>query len=209
MHLLRRGDDAAFAFQSHPNINKAALGAPGGEGAIAHKQADRAFPTGAPVGVLRWRFAAKDADAQQLPLMITCWPEEAAGGLITVNVEYTLQREDVTLGELVVTVPLGPGSEAPRVASCDGVFKHSARDGTLAWRVESVSAGEARSGAMEFSVKASRGVTLDSFFPVRVTFSSADTLVGLKVTDVVGADDGKSLRHSVTSGMSVEEYIVE
>jgi hypothetical protein len=192
----------------HPNINKAALGAPGGEGAIVHKQADRAFPTGAPVGVLRWRFASKDADASQLPLMLTCWPEEA-GGVITVSVEYTLQREDVSLADLVVTVPLGSGGDAPKVTKCDGVYKHAARDGVLAWRVEAVSAGEATTGGLEFSVKAGRGVTLDSFFPVKLTFSSPDTLAGLKVVDVVSADDGKALRHSVTSGLGVDEYIVE
>ena len=51
-----------------------------------HKQADRAFPTGAPVGVLRWRFASKDADASQLPglvggLAIAAWAAAAASGL--------------------------------------------------------------------------------------------------------------------------------
>ena len=192
----------------HPNINKAALGAPGGEGAIVHKQADRAFPTGAPVGVLRWRFASKDADASQIPLMLTCWPEEA-GGVITVSVEYTLQREELTLADLVVTVPLGAGADAPKVTKCDGVYKHVAKDGALAWRIEAVSAGESATGGLEFSVKAGRGVTLDSFFPVKVTFSSPDTLAGLKVVDVVSADDGTALRHSVSSGLGVDEYVVE
>jgi hypothetical protein len=207
--LLRRGDDAAFSYQPHPNINKAALGAPGGEGAIAHKQPERPFPTGAPFGVLRWRFASKDADAAQLPLMITCWPEEA-GGVITVSVEYTLQREDIALADLVVTVPLGAGAEPPKVAKCDGVYKHAARDGALAWRVEAVSVREGTAtGGLEFSVKAGRGVTLDSFFPVRVSFSSPDTLSGLRVLDVVAAEDGKQLRHSVASGLSVDEYLVE
>jgi hypothetical protein len=103
---IQRGDDRAFAYQSHPNINKPALGGPNGPGIIALKQSDRPFPTGAPVGVLRWRYAAKDDDSSQLPLMITCWPEEGAGGVYTVNVEYTLQREDVTLTEVIVTVPL-------------------------------------------------------------------------------------------------------
>jgi hypothetical protein len=206
--LFKRGDDSGFSFQSHPNINKAALGAPGGEGAIAHKQADRAFPTGAAVGVLRWRFTSKDDDSAQLPLMITCWPEATGGGDITVNVEYSLQAAGVALNDVIVSVPLGTGGEAPRVQSCDGVFKHNAREGVLAWRVETISS-ENGSGAMEFTVKAGRGVTLDSFFPVKVSFSSADTLVGLRVLDVVGADDGKSLRHSAQAGMSTDEYVVE
>lgn len=104
--LIKRGDDRAFSYTAHPNLNKVALGGPNADGSIALKQADRPFPTGAPVGVLRWRYAAKDDDSSQLPLMLTCWPEESGGGMITVNVEYTLQNTDVTLSDLIIAVPL-------------------------------------------------------------------------------------------------------
>ena len=206
--LLKRGADSAFSYQSHPNINKAALGAPGGQGAIAAKQADRGFPTGTSLSLLRWRFTAKDDDSSQLPLMITCWPEETGGGLITVNVEYTLQHEGVTLNELIVSIPLGSSTDVPKVLNCDGQFKHNAKESVLAWRVEAVDQ-DSKTGSMEFTIKASRGVNVDSFFPVRISFASNETLVGLEVLDVVNADDGKSLRNTKTVSMSVENYVVE
>ena len=206
--LLKRGADSSFSYQSHPNINKAALGSPGGQGAIAAKQADRGFPTGTSLSLLRWRFTAKDDDSSQLPLMLTCWPEETGGGLITVNVEYTLQQEGITLNDLIVSIPLGSSTDTPKVLNCDGQFKHNAKESALAWRVESVD-NDSKTGSMEFTIKASRGVTVDSFFPVKVSFASNETLVGLEVLDVVNAEDGKSLRNTKTVSMSVEEYVVE
>ncbi len=206
--LLKRGSDSAFSYQSHPNINKAALGAPGGQGAIAAKQADRGFPTGTSLSLLRWRFTAKDDDSSQLPIMLTCWPEETGGGLITVNVEYTLQHEGITLNDLIVSIPLGSSTDVPKVLNCDGQFKHNAKESVLAWRVEAVDQ-DSKTGSMEFTIKASRGVSVDSFFPVKVSFASNETLVGIEVLDVVYADDGKSLRNTKSVSMSVEEYVVE
>ena len=101
--MCDRGDDRAFPYQNHPNVNKALFMS---DSVIALKQADRAFPAGAPVGVLKWRYTNKDDDAAQVPLMLTCWPEDAGGGVINVNLEYTLQREDITLQDVIVTVPL-------------------------------------------------------------------------------------------------------
>ncbi len=280
---VRRGDDRAFTYQSHPNVNKAALGAPNGDGIVALKQSDRPFPTGAPVGVLRWRYAAKDEDTSQLPLMLTCWPEEGAGGSMTVNVEYTLQRDDITLTDVIVTVPLcvifflgggegvfappscvfpshptpphpvlfplpaaarprtRPGSPTatasssttPARTSSPGASRQSPatmgacpRDSSGRAESQARGAGPSHSpislsplspppqllcstGALEFSLKGSRGLTTDSFFPVRVAFASPDTLCPISVLDVATVDEGKGLRNTITKGLVVDEYVIE
>lgn len=101
--LLKRGDDRQFQYQTHPNINKQLFTS---DGVIAMKSLDKAFPVESSVGVVRWRWQAKDGDSDAVPLLLNVWPEAGAGGNITVNMEYTLQREDLTLNDVIVTIPL-------------------------------------------------------------------------------------------------------
>lgn len=63
-------------------------------------------------------------------------------------------------------------------------------------------------GTLEFTVK---GKSVDSFFPVQVTFSSVDTLCPIALESIVPADaepTDKPLRYSVTKTLS-GEYTVE
>lgn len=91
------------------------------------------------------------------------------------------------------------------MANCDGVFKHNMRENVLAWRIDSIS-GDNATGSMEFSIKARNA---DAFFPVRVSFTSSDTLCPIALADVVTVDDGKQLRHSSQKSLATDEYTVE
>ena len=51
---------------------------------LALKDASRPFPTGAPLGVLKWRLQTRDEGV--LPLSINCWPS-ISGGESYVNIE--------------------------------------------------------------------------------------------------------------------------
>lgn len=205
--LLKHGDDRAFLFSPHPNLNKAALGGPNTNGAVSLKDPNRSFPVGTKAKPLTWRYTAKDDDASQLPLMLTCWPEEGAGGVYTINVEYTLQRQDIVLNEVIVSIPLGTSEEIPKVGQCDGVYKHNTRENLLAWRIENISADNS-SGELQFTLKG-KNIGVDSFFPVNITFSSTDPLSSLNITDIVTEDDNKPLRHSIVKKVTVEEYVIE
>ena len=201
--VLDRGDDKAFQYQNHPNVNKALFAS---DGVVALKAIDRPFPTATPVGILRWRYTNKDDDAGQVPLLITCWPEEGAGGNMNVNLEYTLQA-GITLSDLVISLPLGTDA-TPRVNSCDGVWKHNSRENMLAWRVDSVNSDNG-TGTLEFTIK---GKNVDAFFPVSVSFSSTDSLNPVSVESVIPADSApgdKALRFSATKILQTDEYIVE
>ena len=89
-----------------------------------------------------WQYTNKDDDISQVPLTVTCWPEEGAGGVINVNLEYTLQFEHLTLSEVIVAVPLG-GDVTPNVRNCDGSWKHNTREHTLLWRIDTVNSDNA------------------------------------------------------------------
>ena len=77
-----------------------------------------------------------------MPLTVTCWPEEGSGGVINVNLEYTLQFEHLTLTDVIVAIPLG-GDVSPNVRSCDGSWKHNTREHTLLWRIDTLNGDNA------------------------------------------------------------------
>ena len=200
--LLHRGDVAAFAFTTHPNIAKPLFVS---DGIIALKQADRPFPVGTALGVLRWR--AQTADESAVPLSVTCWPEEMGNGTVNVTVEFTLNNDALHLADVVITVPLGSDA-TPRVVACGaGTTKHNTRENALTWLVDSIAAGASSNAVLEFSVK---GKSADAFFPVNVAFVGADCAIcAVDVEDVVALDDGRSLRYSVAKSLVVDQYVIE
>lgn len=199
---LHRGDVGAFAFTTHPNIAKPLFAS---DGVIALKQADRPFPVGTALGVLRWR--SQTADEGAAPLAVTCWPEEMGNGTVSVTVEYTLNNDALHLADVVITVPLGSDA-APRVNQCGaGTTKHNTRENSLAWHVDSVAAGSSSTAVLEFTVK---GKSVDAFFPVNVAFVGADcSICPVDVEDVAALDDGRSLRFSVSKTLVVDQYVIE
>lgn len=126
------------------------------------------------MSVLRWRLSTKEEGA--LPLTINCWPE-SMGSHMHVNIEYSLEREGLELGELQIEVPLGT-SAAPSVENADGTFRHDAKNQTLVWSVDSVDSSNA-TGSLEFQI-AQRDE--DAFFPVQVSFKAMETLCDVRVS---------------------------
>lgn len=151
-----------------------------------------------------------------------------------VNIEYSLEREGLELGELQIEVPLGT-SAAPSVENADGTFRHDAKNQSLIWSVDSVDSSNA-TGSLEFQI-AQRDE--DAFFPVQVTFKAMETLCDVRVRppslvepaaaalasaagltrrpccalaqvmDVVTSDGEKSVRHATVKELAVESYTVQ
>jgi hypothetical protein len=87
------------------------------------------------------------------------------------------------------------------------VTKHNARENTLVWHVDSITAGATSNAVLEFTVK---GKSADAFFPVRVAFVGVEaTICDIDVDDVVALDDSRSLRHSVVKSLAVDSYTIE
>jgi hypothetical protein len=79
----------------------------------------------------------------------------------------------------------------------------------LVWRIPSIGSGN-KSGALEFSVPE---LDPDVFFPLQISFESAQTLSGIQVEAVVQAGEdasaGAEVAFHADTRMSVEKYTVE
>jgi coatomer subunit delta len=195
---LAGAPSAGYQFKTHPNIDKALFSE---QNVLGLKDASRPFPTGAPLGVLKWRY--QTADESEVPLTINCWPS-VSGGQSYVNIEYDSNPE-FDLHNVQIAVPLPATGAAPAVNSCDGDWRYDARQSAWIWTIELVDSGNS-SGSAEFVVPAADPA---SFFPISVSFTAPRTLCDLKVDTVVGAEDGQPVKFGTSKGLSTESYIVE
>lgn len=81
------------------------------------KSAQKPFPINTDIGVLKWRLTT--TDESMLPLtsmyatgifvnilfLVNCWPNESVDG-VQVNIEYTLEMDDMTLNNVTMVIPL-------------------------------------------------------------------------------------------------------
>ena len=130
-------------------------------------------------------------------------PESNATGGFTVNVEYTLEKPEMTLENVFITIPLGTG-EPPKMKTCDGVYRHNPKANTLEWRFDAITS-ENGNGAMEFDI---RSPNEDVFFPIDVNFISKDTYCKMFVENVVLAADNAPVKFVAQSSMSTAPYII-
>ena len=106
-------------------------------------------------------------------LSVTAWPEAGSKSTV-VNVEYNLEREDMTLHNFVITIPLRT-SETPEILEVDGTTRHNRREETLEWYVNVVDSSNA-SGSINFEIAQPDE---DAFFPMQVSFQSKKPLIEL------------------------------
>jgi len=119
---------------------------------------------------------------------------------MTVNIEYELQRTDMTLREVNVFIPLGT-TDQPRMGEIDGQFKHNSRDGVLLWHQSQIDSSNP-SGSMEFTVN---GNNVNAFFPCQVQFSST-LYAPLEVSNVANSDGPVEFELRKTA--APENYVV-
>lgn len=194
---IAAGANKGFQFKTHPNIDKALHAR---ENILGLKDPNRPFPTGSPLGVLKWRMQA--TDESMVPLSINCWPS-TSGDESYVALEYEA-TSDFELQNVVITVPLPALRDPPTVNQVDGDFVYDPRRGCLEWTIELIDNSN-RNGSMEFVVPAIDG---DVFFPIEVTFSSKQTFCDVKVMSVTSVEDGTPVKYLCSYGMSSGSYTV-
>eukprot|EP00741_Cyanophora_paradoxa_P012376 tig00020610_g11958.t1 len=196
--LVKQGANKGYQFKAHPNVDKNALS---NDNALMLKDPSRPFPTGSPLGILKWRYQTKDE--KQVPLTINCWPS-TTGGLTYVNLEYELLA-DIPLSEVQIAIPI-PCPEPPKVSQMEhGEYKLDGRSKRLIWRLELLDESN-KTGSMEFAVPGT--IDAGGFFPVLISFVSPRTFCDF---DVVGAQstlDGRNIRYSKTVSMQTEEFVI-
>ena len=109
---------ADMQFKQHPKVAKF-----GEERIIALADASRGFPVGQSIAVLRWRYAGKDesyvplTSKRSIRLMhgftfiniyfpVNCWPSPSNDGTCEVNIDYELENENITLHDVLISIPL-------------------------------------------------------------------------------------------------------
>lgn len=197
---LRLGDNPGFQFKTHPNINKQMYSQ---QNVLGLSDASRAFPTNSAISVLKWRV--QSTDESLVPLVINCWPTQTAGGGFEVNVEYEL-TQGWSLRDVSITIPV-PGDQPAELRASAGSATYSRRDGALQWLIPLVD-DDNGNATVEF---VSAGASSEAaFFPIQVTFGSANTFCKLDVPTVVSSEDAEvQMPFSKSAGLTVESYSVE
>lgn len=174
-------ESSGIQFRTHPNVDRSLFAS---QGLIGLKDPSRPFPTGNPLGVLRWRLVTKDES--KAPLLINCWPSDN-GDESVVNIEYEL-GSNKELRDVVITIPIGSGNQ-PTVSNCDGEFVYNVRTQSVEWRLALIDESNSQ-GSLEFSTAA---VDANAFFPVNVSFSSKYTYAPVSVSHVSLTTSGEAV----------------
>lgn len=193
---LQNTTNKSIQLQTHPNIDKDLFRT---KGVIGLKNPAKPFPLNTGVGVLKWRF--NTTDESEIPLSINCWPSDNGQGGCDVNIEFELEKQELELQDVVISIPIPSGVGSPNVAECEGEYSHDTRRGALLWQHPVIDRNN-KSGSMEFSV----GGNPDDFFPVTLAFSSSKTFSGIQVLDCVEVDGGTPVKYSSNTAFFAEKY---
>jgi hypothetical protein len=95
-----------------------------------------------------------------------------------VNIEYELQKLDMTLTDVCISIPY-PAGGVPVIGDCEGNYFIDRARRCVDWQLHVIDEGNA-SGVLEFSV-GSGADDAGVFFPVTVVFRSKSTFCDVKV----------------------------
>jgi len=182
--------------QTHPNVDKKLYSS---SSIVALKDASKSFPPGQDVGVLKWRFQTQDET--EIPLTINCWPSETRNGC-DVNIEYELQKTNLELKNVIITVAMPMNIAAPTIKQCDGQYTYEKYKNYLVWRMDTISEANAN-GCIEFSVN---GGHAGDFFPVNVNFTSNKSYIDIEPTGVYDAETSSPSKYSHDTHFTVDKY---
>ncbi|CAI2349534.1 unnamed protein product [Caenorhabditis sp. 36 PRJEB53466] len=191
---MNNGSNGVAALQVHPNLDKKEWQT---TGVLKLKSNGKPYPVNSDVGILKWKMVL--AEEEQLPISLNCWPQESADG-VQVNIEYTLQREDITLQNVRIIVPL-PAATAPVVGECEGSYEYLRPKNVIVWSMPVIDASNP-SGTLEFTVPNGHS---DHFFPVSVGFTSENLFVPITVQEVVRSD-GSAVPWSAEATFNADNF---
>ena len=198
---IAQAGENGFQFKTNPNMSKNDFLK---NSLLCLKNKKRDYPLQKPTTVLRWRFSSNDDSS--IPFTINSWPEAGNGGKMDVNVEYSLEREDVTLENVQILIPLGTTTDAPQITTCDvGSHRHNSRKGFLEWNIDYIDSSNGTAN-LEFTIN---GDTEESYFPVQVNFSSKNLLSSVNVDEVAVVNMEDELLYKVASRLVVDNYVID
>lgn len=189
-----------FAFTTHPKINKVVY-EKNGVLQLKDKDTGKGFPSGRPVGILKWTNSSTDETL--LPLKINCWPEEETRGQMNVSIEYSMDLQDHELHDVRICIPLGT-TAMPSIVSIDGSYRINSGTSELVWELPLVDASNS-SGSLEFTIQQKDS---NAFFPISAHFSSQQLYCAMDISEVLNANSNSPVVFGFSKSMSDEDYIV-
>lgn len=194
---MANNDKHGAQLQVHPNLDKREWQQ---KQLLRLKSAQKPFPMNQEVGVLKWRLLL--GSEEDLPITLNCWPNESADGCV-VNIEYTLQAEDMTLNNVKIIIPLPPAT-VPVVSECEGTYEYVKSKSQLVWSLALIDESS-KTGTLEFSTPNGQA---DHFFPVNMRFSSSDLFCKLLVESVQQMDSQEAVQYSSETRLYTEKFEV-
>ena len=198
---IETGDNRDFQFKTHPNIDKALHSR---ENVLGIKDPNRPFPTGSPLGILKWRHQSGRGAASNgvpVPLTINCWPS-VSGGESYVNIEYECEAK-FDLHNVTIVIPLPASRDAPRVNSIEsGDTAFDSRNSCLVWNIDMID-GSNSTGSMEFVLPATDS---SSFFPIDVNFEASSTFCDIRIREIENLQGGAFDRFKYDTVLACDSY---
>ncbi|KAK6101761.1 Adaptor complexes medium subunit family protein [Brugia pahangi] len=192
---MSNNDKHGAQLQVHPNLDKKEWLQ---KSLLKLKSVQKPFPVNMDIGVLKWRLLLNSEEL--LPISINCWPNENLDGCV-VNIEYTLQAENMTLNSVVIVIPLPPAA-VPVISECEGTYEYVRSRSQLVWSLPVVDESN-KTGSLEFSTPNGQA---DHFFPVTVRFTSTDLFCDMAVESVQKMDIDEIIQYSTESHLITEKF---
>ncbi|WFD44742.1 coatomer subunit delta [Malassezia psittaci] len=193
--------NAEIQYRTHPHVDKQAWAS---EHRITLRDPRRPFPLNQQVGILRWRAITKD-EAQR-PLGISVWLSPMEEGACEVNVEYELERHDLTLSDVSIVIPI-PANVEPDLAEPEsGSVTFDSESSRVIWQLPTVSS--MNSTASFECVVPSGAENVDCLFPVSASFSTNHTLSDVLIKEVHTTDSGSPVPFQSQAQLTTDNYLV-
>ncbi|VDM60218.1 unnamed protein product [Angiostrongylus costaricensis] len=192
---MRNNVPAGTQLQVHPNLDKNDWHT---SAMLKLKSVAKPFPVNTNCGVLKWKMVL--TEEEQLPVTLNCWPQESPNGC-QVNIEYTLQRVDLSLENVVITVPL-PAATVPIVSECEGSYDYQKARNQIVWTIPVIDSTNS-AGTLEFSVPNGHA---DHFFPVQVRFHAEKLYCDIGVDAVRSVDGSSHVPYSTETRFISDKY---
>jgi len=181
--------------QTHPNVDKNSFK----NGTIVSRE-NKPFPARQDLGLIKWRLKTTDED--HLPLKILCWPNDNGDGGCDVNLEYELQKDNLELVDILISIPLPSDVGSPNVSNVDGEYNHNTRKNILEWIVPVIDANNSV-GNLDFTIAGQP----DDFFPVDVTFrSNKKSYTDVQIGEIELCETNAPVKYSVERVIVVDKY---
>lgn len=195
-----------FQYKTHPNIDKSLFT---DKSILRSKDQNKPFPIKQSLAVLKWRFAS--TDEHDLPISITCWPNQNHSGGADVIVDYQLEKKYITWDIVQISIPI-PSNNAPIVNQDSsglryGYYEFDENEHTLHWIIPDLSLNNS-SGNLEFTVN--NVSDLERFFPLNIRLKSTTSVYcPIEVSETTSTKDpSKAIEFRLTRQCISEEYTI-